>query len=72
MLQFYNQHCDVTVLPCARTHLSLFLSHFPLLTVTLHAACHGTIKCHFTAALRADKERLFCLFQINTQFSQRE
>ena len=48
----------------ARTHLSFFLSHFPFLTVILRSARRSTIKCYFTAASRADKERLFCLFQM--------
>ena len=63
MLQFYNQHCDVIVLPCMRAHLFLF--HYLFLTVTLRAAYRSTIKCYFIAALRADKDRLFCLFQIH-------
>ena len=47
-----------------RTHLALFLSHFSFLTVILRSARRSTIRCYFIAAPRADKERLFCLFQM--------
>ena len=58
----------ITLRAHASLSLSLFLSHFLLLTVSLRAVSRGAIKCYFTAALRADKERLFCLFQINPFF----
>ena len=29
------------------------------------AACHGTIKCNFTAAPQAGKDGFLCLFKIN-------
>ena len=35
------------------------------LSVGFSAARRGIIKCNFTAALQAGKERFFCLFQIN-------
>ena len=47
-----------------RARASPSLSHFPLLTVTLRATRRSTIKCYFTAAPQANKERLFCLFQM--------
>ena len=52
--------------------LSLFLSHFPFLTVILSSTRGSTIRRNFTAAPRADKERLFCLFQMKKFKWERE